>query len=77
MTIIDSILDKAKSKADAAEVFHIKSETTACAWNADKLKLAEAKETLGVALRVLIDGKVGFFATSKVSDPDKIVDSAC
>jgi PmbA protein len=77
MTFIEQIIDKAKSKTDAAEVFHLKSETTACAWNADLLKMAEAKETMGIALRVLINGHIGFFATNKLVDPEKIVDTAC
>jgi len=77
MTLIEQILEKAKAKSDAAEVFHSKSEETSAAWNSDRIKLAEGKETNGVALRVLIGGKVGFFATSKIDDPDLIVDTAC
>ena len=60
MTLIDKILDKVKSKADAAEVFVLTTETTSCEWSSDKLKIAEAKESRGVALRVLIDGKIGY-----------------
>jgi PmbA protein len=77
MTLIDAILEKASKKADAAEVFHASTETTSCEWAADKLKLAEAKEASGVALRVLIGGKIGFFASNKIDDPDMIVDTAC
>jgi PmbA protein len=77
MDFIDAILDRAKKRADSAEVFYARSETTACAWNADKLKLAEGKESMGIALRVLIGGRIGFFATNKVGDPARIVDTAC
>jgi len=77
MTFLDSVLDRAKRRADSAEIFSLKSETTACAWNADKLKVVEVKETMGVALRVLIDGRIGFFATNKLDDPDFVVDTAC
>jgi len=77
MTIIDAILKKVKSKSDAAEVFHLRNETTGCSWAADKLKLAETKETSGVAVRVIKDGKIGFFASNKVDDADKIADIAC
>ncbi len=77
MTIIETILDKTLRKADAAEVFHLKSETIGCVWTSDKLKLAETKEASGIALRVLIDGKLGFFATNKVDDPDFIAKTAC
>ncbi len=77
MTVIDAILEKAGKKSEAAEVFHTTSETTSCEWASDKLKLAEAKETSGVALRVLIGGKIGFFATNRIDDPDTIVDTAC
>ena len=77
MSIIDIILEKAKAKADSAEVFHLTSENTAAMWASDKLKLAESKETSGLALRVVIDGRVGFFATNKLDDPGKIVDTAC
>lgn len=77
MTLIDEILEKAEKKADAAEIFHTKSETTSCVWSSDKIKLAQGKETNGIALRVLIGNKIGFFATSKIDDPDAIVDAAC
>ncbi len=75
--IIDEILEKAKAKSDTSEVFHTSTESTACAWGSDKLQIAEAKESSGVALRVLIDGKMGFFATSKLDDADLIVNTAC
>jgi len=77
MKIIDQILEGAKAKTDSAEVFHSISERTGCTWSADKLKLAEGKETSGIALRVILDGKVGFFATSRLDDAAKIVDTAC
>ncbi len=77
MTLIDTILDKACKRTDAAEVFYTASESTSCAWSSDNLKIAEGKESSGIALRVLIDGKIGFFATSKVDDPDMIVETAC
>ena len=77
MSYIEAILKRAKSKADSAEVFHLKTEEAACAWNGNKLKIAEAKETMGVAIRVIIGGKTGFFASNKLDDPDKIVDTAC
>lgn len=76
MNLIDTILDKAKQKSDAAEVFLTTTETIACEWSSDKLKMATAKESSGVALRVLLNGKIGFFATSKIDDPDLIVNSA-
>jgi PmbA protein len=77
MSIIETILEKAKKRCDCAEAYHFTSETTGCVWAADKLKLAETRETSGIALRVLKDGKIGFFASSKIDDPDKIVDTAC
>ena len=77
MTLIDEILTRAEKKADAAEVFHTKSEKVSSVWNSDRIKLAQGKETNGVALRVLIGNKVGFFATSKIDHPAAIVDTAC
>jgi predicted Zn-dependent protease len=77
MKIIDRILEKAKKKSDAAEVFFASAEVTSCEWSSDKLKMATANESSGIALRVFIRGKTGFFATSKIGDPDLIVNSAC
>jgi len=77
MSIIDKVLELAKSKTDSAEVFYSVSERIGTTWSSDKLKLAEGKETSGIALRVVTDGKVGFFATSRLDDPAMIVDTAC
>jgi len=76
MSIIEQLLEKAKARTDAAEVFYTQSEATAAAWASDRLKIAEGKESSGVALRVMVDGKMGFFATTKMDDPDMIVDTA-
>ncbi len=76
MKIIDEILNKAKSKADSVEVFYTATETTSCDWSSDKLKMATANESSGLALRVMVNGKCGFYATSKIDDPDQIVNAA-
>jgi len=60
MNIIDKVLELAKSKTDSAEVFYSVSERTGCTWSSDKLKLAEGKETSGIALRWLPTARLDF-----------------
>tara|TARA_B100000029_G_scaffold500694_1_gene572827 strand:- start:249 stop:1577 length:1329 start_codon:yes stop_codon:yes gene_type:complete len=70
------ILDKAMKSAQSAEVFYIHSNSSPVSFEANAVKSVESHETRGAALRVIKDGRVGFSATSRLSDPDLLVESA-
>jgi len=69
------MLDRLMEKAEEAEVFEIDSEATQIGFKANKLKSFEVKETQGLAARAIVDGKVGFAATSDITAVDELVDN--
>jgi len=56
-----------------AEVFEIESEATRIVFEANELKSFEVEETAGVALRVIVDGRLGFAASSNLEASDQLV----
>ena len=69
--MIEKILDKAKRKVDAAEVFYMETSADEVSFEAGKLKSSERKNAFGIGLRVINNGRIGFSSTS---DPDRLND---
>ena len=69
--MIEKILDKAKRKVDAAEVFYMETSADEVSFEAGKLKISERKNAFGIVLRVINNGRIGFSSTS---DPDRLDD---
>ena len=67
------MLDRLMQSAEQAEVFEISSEATKIGFTANRLKSFEVEETQGMAARVLVDGKLGFAASSDITAVDKLV----
>jgi len=70
------MLERLGESAEQAEVFEIDSESTKVGFEANKLKSFKVEETQGVAVRVLVDGKLGFAASSDVTVEDRLVENA-
>ncbi len=68
-------LRELKRRAEQAEAFLIESETTSIGFEANQVKSAEIKETQGIALRAIIDGKLGFSAASGEVDAQELLDN--
>jgi PmbA protein len=73
---LEQVLDLAEGQADQAEVFAVESLETPVTFEANRLKFIETKETRGVGLRVISDGRVGLASTSRLGEPGKLVDDA-
>lgn len=73
---MEEILAIAKNKVDQAEVFVQKITSTPVNFANNKLKGIEQKNSFGVALRVIKDGKVGFATTTKPGNYAKLVELA-
>jgi len=73
---LDSVLKQALMRAEAAEVFAVVSQETPVRFEANRLKSVQTRETRGVALRVIKDGRIGFASTTRLDDPQDLVDSA-
>jgi PmbA protein len=69
--MIESILDKVKRRGASAEVFLTERASSEISFEAGKLKNAEQKTALGIGLRVISEGRIGFASTT---DPIRIED---
>ena len=74
--IQQEILERALKVAEQAEVFHVASHDTPAIFEANRLKLLETRETAGVALRIIKDGRIGFASTTNLDDIQGLVDAA-
>ena len=73
---VEALLERASRVSDAAEVFHLRHWDEPVIFEANRLKLVESRESSGVALRLIKDGKIGFASTSDFRDPARLVDKA-
>ncbi len=73
---VEALLERAMKVSAAAEVFHVRHRDEPVIFEANRLKLVESRESAGVALRIIKDGKIGFSSTSDFRDPGKLVDKA-
>ncbi len=76
MNILEEILEKARRVAQEAEVFHLEQVDTPVRFEANQLTSIDTRELTGVALRIIKDGRVGFSATTDLSDLDALVQAA-
>lgn len=73
---MDDLLELAKKRVDEAEVFRVTSEETPVTFEANRLKILETKQTRGVALRVIKDGRIGLASTTDMSQLPALVEMA-
>ena len=73
---LEALLERAGRVSQGAEVFHVRRRDEPVMFEANRLKLVESRESSGVALRLVKDGKIGFSSTSDFRDPGKLVDKA-
>lgn len=73
---MEDVLELAKRVAEGAEVYQVVSWSTPVSFEANRLKLLETKQTRGLALRIIRNGRLGFSATTDLRDPARLVDSA-
>jgi PmbA protein len=77
MTDLEPILDAAQRLgAQQAEVFAVETEETPVRFEANRLKEINARQTSGVALRVIVDGRIGFASSTKPGDVDDVAAAA-
>ncbi|MQG88940.1 MAG: TldD/PmbA family protein [SAR202 cluster bacterium] len=72
----ESLLDSAVSRFDEAEVYRVESESHPVLFESNKLKEAMRRDTSGVALRVIDQGRLGFTSTTDVNREIELVDRA-
>ncbi|MDQ3700199.1 MAG: TldD/PmbA family protein, partial [Chloroflexota bacterium] len=75
-SIAEQILDLAKGRVQQAEVYAFDTADTPVDFEANRLKALETKESRGVALRVVKDGRVGLASTTRLDELATLVDTA-
>ncbi|MBI2856568.1 MAG: TldD/PmbA family protein [Chloroflexi bacterium] len=73
---MEEVLEKARRRAEEAEVFSVHHTDTALTFEANRLKMVETRETSGLALRLILGGHIGFSSTTNLSDKDALVEHA-
>ena len=72
----ESLLDAAVARFDQAEVYRVESESHPVSFEANRLKEIMRRDTSGVALRVIDDGRIGFSSTTDAARESELVDRA-
>lgn len=73
---LDTLLSKAGQVSEEAEVFFVRHRDEPVLFEANRLKMIESRESAGVALRVIKNGRIGFSSTSNLGDIDSLVKNA-
>lgn len=72
----EKTLDLALRASEQAEVYIASGWEVPVSFEANKLKRLEASETRGVALRLVAGGKIGLASTTRLEEPEKLVEDA-
>ncbi|MCL5959320.1 MAG: TldD/PmbA family protein [Chloroflexi bacterium] len=73
---MEQLLALAMRAADEAEVYQEISSGTPVSFESNRLKMLQTKETRGMALRIIRNGRIGFSSSTNLMDPKALVDSA-
>ena len=75
-TILEDLINEAKNSTDAAEAYYLSSEDTPIEFENNRLKTLQTKAQKGVALRVIVNGKIGFASSTDLNRLDELVAAA-
>ena len=73
---LEEVLERARAVAQEAEVFQLSRWNEPVIFEANRLKTLEQRESWGMALRIIKDGKIGFSSTSRWDGAQALVDNA-
>lgn len=71
----NEILELVRPQVDSAEAFSVSAESVKVEYKAGKLRSSEVQETSGVSIRAIKEGKLGFYATTDLTEKQKLLDS--
>ena len=69
------LLQRLGQRSEQAELFKIESESVQVGFEANTLKSAKVEESRGIALRAIVDGRLGFSASSDLTAEEKLLDN--
>ncbi len=73
---MDKLLQELRSKVDQAEVYRISGRTVPVNFRSGKLESIKSHEIEGIALRVIVDGRLGFATTTNLTDHAELIAAA-
>lgn len=73
---MENILAQAGKAAEEAEVFAVFSEETTVQFEANRLKHLQTKQTTGVALRIIRNGRIGYATGTGLDEVEALVNNA-
>ena len=76
MDFEQELLSLARQHAEEAEVYSVNGEETPVAFEANRLKGVSARQSFGVALRIIQNGRIGLAAGSGPERPQDLLDIA-
>lgn len=74
--LLERTLEYARGRADEVEVMTVESTSTPVGFEAEKLKEIETRETWGVGIRLIANGRIGLSSTNHPDDVINLVDRA-
>ena len=72
--MLEDLLEKAAKVSQDAEVYHVHHRDEPVVFEANRAKLVETRETSGVALRIIKNGRIGFSSTSDFRNLGRLID---
>ena len=73
---IEKVLDKASAISEQSEVFSLSYWNEPVDFEANRLKTGESRESDGLSLRIIKDGRIGFSSTNILDQLNSVVDNA-
>ncbi len=73
---MDKVLEALKNRVDQAEIYRRRAKTIPIEFRSGKLESIKSKETEGIALRVIANGRLGFSTTTDMADPSVLSEAA-
>ena len=70
---LQELLDSASKMSKDVEVFHVLHRDEPVHFEANHVKLVETRDSSGIALRMIKDGKIGFSSTSDTSNFENLI----
>ncbi len=74
--LMEDVLDLASRLADEAEVYAVQVADTPVSFEANRLKLLQTRQTSGLSLRLIKNGRIGFTSSTKPEAARAIVERA-
>lgn len=74
--LIESVVGSCAKRADAYELYVSDSNSVNVSWDKSKLKDVQQKGSSGAGLRVAKGGTLGFAVSTRLDEPESLVDSA-